>query len=157
MVFFARLLRLAPAAPQSDLERGIRALRARRLDEAWTAFEAALDAAAGLPERALVHNKRALVLLARADRDGATAELERALEADVLCVPAIVNQGNVLLEAGDAAAAVARFEAAIALDAEYPEAHHNLGVAYRRLGRRADAVRALRRATALELRRKRGR
>ena len=154
MSFFARLFRIAPAAPPTDLERGVRALRAGRLDEAWSAFEAALGGAADMRERALVRNKRALVLLGRGDRGGAANELALALEADAACVPAIVNLGNVELEAGETADAIARFEAAIALDPEYPEAHHNLGVAYRRLGRRGDAVRALRHATVLELRRR---
>ncbi len=65
-----------------------------------------------------------------------------------------MNIGNVALEDGRIDDALARFDAAIALDPDYPEAHHNRGVALRRLGRRRDAVRALRRATVLELRRK---
>jgi len=65
-----------------------------------------------------------------------------------------VNAGNLELEDGCADAAIARFEAAIRIDPDYPEAHHNLGVALRRVGRRRDAVRELRRATVLELRRR---
>jgi tetratricopeptide (TPR) repeat protein len=97
------------------------------------------------------------VLLARGDRDGATGELAAALALDPACVPAIVNDGNLALEDGRIDDAIARFEAAIGLDPDYPEAHHNLGVALRRLGRRRDAVRALRRATMLEMRRRRTR
>jgi tetratricopeptide (TPR) repeat protein len=155
--FFARLFRIAPAGPPTDFARGVRALRAGRLDDAWAAFERALDVAADAPARALVCNQRALVLLARGDRRAAAGELARALETDAACVPAIVNVGNVHLEAGEPERAIAQFEAAIALDPDYPEAHHNLGVAFRRLGRRREAVRALRRATVLELRRKRRR
>jgi tetratricopeptide (TPR) repeat protein len=102
----------------------------------------------------LAHNKRALVALARGDRTGAQAAVDEALRTYAACVPAIVNAGNLLLEAGDIPGAITRFEAAIALDPDYPEAHHNLGVAYRRAGRRSDAVRELRRATGLERRRK---
>ena len=145
------MARVAPAGP---LERGGRALRRGDLDEADRCFDAALAAAADDRQRALAHNKRALVALGRGDRPAAQALLDEALRTYAACVPAIVNAGNLLLEAGDIPGAIARFEAAIALDPDYPEAHHNLGVAYRRAGRRSDAVRELRRATGLERRRK---
>jgi tetratricopeptide (TPR) repeat protein len=154
MSFFARLFRIAPPVPPGLLERGARALRAGDLDEAERCFEEALAVAGADRERALAHNKRALVALARNDRPAADAALAAALRTFAACVPAIVNAGNLLLEDGDVAGAIARFEAAIALDPDYPEAHHNLGVAYRRAGRRSDAVRELRRATGLERRRK---
>jgi tetratricopeptide (TPR) repeat protein len=156
MSFFTRLFR-TPAAPAGPLERGARALRAGALDEAERCFAEALAAADGDRERALAHNKRALLALARGDRPAADAALAEALRTYAACVPALVNAGNLLLEDGDVDGAIARFEAAIVLDPDYPEAHHNLGVAFRRLGRRREAVRALRRATVLELRRKRRR
>jgi tetratricopeptide (TPR) repeat protein len=154
MSFFARLFRIAPVTPPGPLERGTRALRAGALDDAERYFDEALAAAGADRERALAHNKRALVALARGDRAAAQGALDEALRTFAGCVPAIVNSGNLLLEDGDIDAAIARFEAAIALDPDYPEAHHNLGVAYRRAGRRSDAVRELRRATGLERRRK---
>jgi tetratricopeptide (TPR) repeat protein len=154
MSFFARLFRIAPVAPAGPLERGAQALRAGALDEAERAFGEALAAAGSDRERALAHNKRALVALARGDRPAAEAALEEALRTYAACVPAMVNAGNLLLEDGDVDGAIARFEAAILLDPDYPEAHHNLGVAFRRAGRRSDAVRELRRATGLERRRK---
>jgi tetratricopeptide (TPR) repeat protein len=152
--FFARLFGIAPVVAAGPLARGTRALRAGALDEAEACFGEALSAAGDDRERALAHNKLALVALARGDRPAAQAALDAALQAFAACVPAIVNSGNLLLEAGDLDGAIARFEAAIALDPDYPEAHHNLGVAYRRAGRRGDAVRELRRATGLERRRK---
>jgi tetratricopeptide (TPR) repeat protein len=154
VAFFARLFRFAPVATAGPLERGARALRRGDLDEAERCFAEALAGAADDRGRALAHNKRALVALARGDRAAAGAAVEEALRTFAACVPAIVNAGNLLLEAGDVPGAIARFEAAIALDPDYPEAHHNLGVAYRRAGRRSDAVRELRRATGLERRRK---
>jgi len=154
MSFFARLFRIAPVAPRGPLERGARALRLGDLAEAERCFDEALAIADTDPQRALAHNKRALLALARDDRPGAQAAVEEALSTYAACVPAIVNAGNLLLEGGDIEGAIARFEAAIALDPDYPEAHHNLGVAYRRAGRRSDAVRELRRATGLERRRK---
>jgi len=154
MPFFARLFGIARAAPPTDLERGTRALRAGDVDAAWAAFDGALTAAADDPARARARNKRALVLLARGDRAGAAAEIAAALALDPACVAALVNAGNLELEDGCVDAAIARFEAAIRIDPDYPEAHHNLGVALRRVGRRRDAVRELRRATVLELRRR---
>jgi tetratricopeptide (TPR) repeat protein len=154
MSFFARLFRIAPVMPPGPLERGALALRAGRLDEAERCFHEALAAAAAGRERALAHNKLALLALARDDRPAAQAALDDALRTFPACVPAIVNAGNLLLEDGDTDGAIARFEAAISLDPDFPEAHHNLGVAYRRAGRRSDAVRELRRATGLERRRK---
>ena len=154
MAFFARLFRIAPAAAPGPLARGARALRAGELDLAEREFEAALAAAETARDRALALNKRALVAVARGDRAAAEAALAAALEAYPACVPAIVNQANLLLESGSPAEAVPLYERAIGLDPDYPEAHHNLGVAFRRLGRRSDAVRELRRATGLERRRK---
>jgi tetratricopeptide (TPR) repeat protein len=156
MGFFARLFRIAPASPPGALERGARALRRGAFDEAERCFDEAFASAGDDRERALVHNKRALLALARGDRAAARAAVDQALRTHAACVPAIVNAGNLLLEDGDLDAAVARFELAIRIDPDYPEAHHNLGVAYRRAGRRSDAVRELRRATGLERRRKKG-
>jgi tetratricopeptide (TPR) repeat protein len=155
MSFFARLFR-APVPAQDPLARGERALRRRALDEAAACFAEALAAAESDPARARAHNKHALVAIARGDLAAAQAAVDAALAAYPACVPALVNAGNLLLEAGEVEPAIARFQTAIELDPDYPEAHHNLGVAYRRAGRRSDAVRELRRATGLERRRKNG-
>jgi tetratricopeptide (TPR) repeat protein len=156
MSFFARMFGRSAAAPRGPLGRGERALERGELDAAERWFGEALAAAADDVARAYALNKRALVAIARGDRGRAQALLDEALGTYAACVPAIVNAGNLLLETGDLAGAVARYETAIKLDPDYPEAHHNLGVAYRRLGRRSDAVRELRRATGLERRRKKG-
>jgi tetratricopeptide (TPR) repeat protein len=157
MWFFTRLFGIGPALPAGPLERGDAALRRRDIDAAERCFGAALAEAKTHRDRALAHNKYALVAIARGDRSGALRAVQAALAVYAACVPAIVNAGNLLLEAGDFAGAIERFETAIELDPDYPEAHHNLGVALRRMGRRHDAVRELRRATGLERRRKNGR
>jgi tetratricopeptide (TPR) repeat protein len=157
VAFFARLLRIAPAGPVTDLERGELAVRRGDFAAAADCYAAALATASGERERALVHNKRALLELARGDAAAADAELAEALAVYPACVPAMVNVANRLLEAGDLSGAIERYETAIRLDPDFPEAHHNLGVAYKRAGRRSDAVRELRRATGLERRRKKPR
>jgi tetratricopeptide (TPR) repeat protein len=154
VAFFARLLRFAPAPSPSELELGERAVRDGAYERAAQHYAAALATAPDDRARALVHNKRGLLELARGDGTAADAAWAEALATYAACVPAMVNVANRLLEAGDAAAAIARYETAIRLDPDFPEAHHNLGVAYKRVGRGSDAVRELRRATGLERRRK---
>ena len=144
---------MAPAAPEGNLERAARAVRRRDFSAAEALYVAAFAVAHDDRERALVHNKRALLALARGDTAAADAALAEALATYAACVPALVNVANRLLEAGRLDAAIERYETAIRLDPDFPEAHHNLGVAYRRAGRRSDAVRELRRATGLERRR----
>jgi tetratricopeptide (TPR) repeat protein len=149
--FFARLFgsRLPPS-PRTPFEAGVAALDQQRFDEASAHFAAALEAAATGAQRALVHNKRALISLQRGDRAAAIAAFVAALDADERCVPAIVNVGNLLLEDGVLDDAVAHYESALRLDEAYAPGHHNLGIAYKRLGRRADAVREFRRADRIE-------
>lgn len=156
MSFFARLFGFARVAPAGPLERGDLALRRGALADATACFDEALRVAATDRERALAQNKHALVAIARGDLAAAQSAITAALATYAACVPAIVNSGNLLLETGDVAGAIARFETAIKLDPDYADAHHNLGVAYKRAGRRSDAVRELRRATGLERRRKNG-
>ncbi len=154
MAFFARLLRIAPAAPEGPLVRAERAQRAGDFATAERCYAEALDAACSDRERSIVHNRRGLLELARGDTTAADAAWATALAVYPACVPALVNSANRLLEAGDLRAAIERYESATRLDPDYPEAHHNLGVAYKRAGRRREAVRELRRATGLERRRK---
>jgi membrane associated rhomboid family serine protease len=58
--------------------------------------------------------------------------------------------GYVALKAGDLETAVRCYEASVERDPEYAHAWHNLGVAYARLGRVQDSLRARHRAAQLE-------
>jgi tetratricopeptide (TPR) repeat protein len=155
--FFARLLGRASGAgagaAATPLAAGVAALERGLLDDALTHFGIALAAAAGPAERALVQNKRGLAFLRRGDRASAIAAFVDALGDDGRCAPVIVNVGNLLLEDGVLDDAVAHYEAALRFDTAYAPAQLNLGIAYKRLGRHADAVRAFRRAAQLESRR----
>jgi len=143
------------AGDLSALEAGVAALDERRFSDALGYFDRAL-AGESESDRAVLHNKRGIALVR-------LRELERALDAFVAAleieqhVPAIVNIGNLLLESGDIDDAIVHYEAALRIDDDYATAHLNLGVAFKRLGRRAEAVREFRRANRLESRLKRSR
>jgi len=129
----------------------LRALKRGEFSSAETEFTSLL-AAPQLrpPDRAFLLNKRGVARIGLQRRDEARADFEAALEIDSSFAPAIANLGNLLLEAGDLDGAIAAYERAIACDAEYAVAYLNLGVAYKRRGRVADGVRALRQAQRLE-------
>jgi tetratricopeptide (TPR) repeat protein len=106
-------------------------------------------------ERAFLLNKRGVARMGLEQRDAARVDFIAALEAVESYPPALTNLGNLLLEGGDLDAAIAQYQRAITRDREYAIAYLNLGVAYKRLGRVDEAVRALREAQRLEQRRRR--
>ena len=86
------------------------------------------------------------VAVLEGDPTAARAHLEAALERDPNHVRALTNRGNLKLEDGDVDGAITDYERAIKLDDGFANAHHNLGVAYRRKGQVGKSVAALRRA-----------
>jgi lipoprotein NlpI len=123
----------------------------------FSAAEAALSdllARGSLPasERAFLFNKRGVAHMGSDKRERAREDFTAALEAVARYAPALTNLGNLLLEDGRLDAAIARYESAMAADPEYALAYLNASVAYKRAGRLADAVRALRRSQRLESR-----
>ena len=131
----------------------LRALRRGEFASAETEFSALL-AERQLPDndRAFLLNKRGVARIGLQQRELARTDFEAAVEIAPTFAPAIANLGNLSLEAGDLAGAIAAYERAIACDADYAVAYLNLGVAYKRSGRVADGVRALRQAHRLERR-----
>ncbi|MFN2460166.1 MAG: tetratricopeptide repeat protein [Candidatus Velthaea sp.] len=151
MTLFARLRRFASAAPPATpFAAGVAALERNRIDEALAHFARAHAVAASANERAAVANKRGVAHVRRGDREAAVGAFVDAVLADASFVPAIVNIGNLLLEDDAVDEAVIHYEAALLLDDTYAAGHLNLGVAYKRLGRRGEAVREFRRANRLE-------
>jgi tetratricopeptide (TPR) repeat protein len=65
---------------------------------------------------------------------------------------ALTNLGNMALEGGDPASAEKLYRQATALNGDYAGAHHNLGVALRKLGRLNDSVRAIKAGQRLTVR-----
>lgn len=107
--------------------------------------------------RAFLHNKRGVARIGLGRRDEARSDFTQALHAHPGHAGALTNLGNLALEDDDLAGAIGQYERAIAADAEYAVAYFNLGVAYKRAGRIADGVRALRQAQRLEWRARKAR
>jgi Flp pilus assembly protein TadD len=94
---------------------------------------------------------RAGVMLIRLDRrDEARQAFLAATTIQHEYAPALTNLGNMLLEQEDIQGAIELYRRAIASSPDYPGAHHNLGVAYRRQGRMSEYVSEQRQATRLE-------
>ncbi len=55
---------------------------------------------------------------------------------------ALINQGNLLLDAGQIDRAITQYEAALKINPDDEEAHFNMGYAYTRLGRTNEAISA---------------
>ena len=96
--------------------------------------------------RATIFNKRGVARVNQGRHAEALSDFNAALEIHPGFAPALVNIGNLLLEGGQIDAAVLQYEAALRSDDGHRAAHFNLGVAFKKLGRHAEAVREFRRA-----------
>jgi len=154
-----RLFTRFASRERTPRELALEAIARGRYDEADERLGALLGEARDAAERAFYLNKRGVARVALGRAPEAAGDFEAALKCVPRFAPALANQGNQLLEAGDVDGAIARYEAAIAADEEYAIAHFNLGVAYKRAGRVDEGVRMLRKAQKLEgrMRRKQSR
>ena len=80
------------------------------------------------------------------ETETAQSYFEQAVSLDPKHYRAITNLGNLALEAGRVDEAIAAYERSLKLNEAFPNAHHNLGVAYRRKGQINKSVRHLRKA-----------
>jgi tetratricopeptide (TPR) repeat protein len=80
------------------------------------------------------------------DPDAAERTFQEALRYDPKHYRALTNLGNVALEQGRTDDAIGHYEAALKLNEGFANAHHNLGVAYRRKGQVNRSVASIRRA-----------
>ncbi|HZZ64838.1 MAG TPA: tetratricopeptide repeat protein [Candidatus Baltobacteraceae bacterium] len=151
MFNFRRFLALFRPELYTPFELAQRDIAQRRYEDALIRLEE-LAAQGDLPgeQRAAIVNKRGVALVHLERWDQARAAFEEALEYSPAFAPALVNLGNLQLESGEVEGAVRFYERAVRSDDDYAAAHHNLGVAYKRLGRTSEAVRELRRAHKLE-------
>ncbi len=139
--------------PASPRERALTLLERGDAAEAERLLDALLAGAGASSERAFLLNKRGVARVAQAKIDAAVEDFTAALASDARYVPAIVNLGNAALEQGRPGEALERYEEAIALDPQHARAFAVAAAAYKRLGRYAEAVRALRTAQRLGARR----
>lgn len=148
---FRKFLALFQPKLYTPFELALRDLARRDYESALARLDELLaDPALPAAERAAVANKRGVALIELKRPAEARAAFERALEIVPKFVPALVNVGNLHLEAGEIEEAIRHYESALLADDEYALAHHNLGIAYKRLGRTSDSVRELRKAHRLE-------
>lgn len=146
-----RFLALFRPELYTPFELALRDMAHRRYEEALARLDALLANPQLAPsERAAAANKRGVALVELRRTGEARAAFEQALEIAPKFAPALVNIGNLHLEAGETEEAIRLYESAVLSDEDYALAHHNLGVAYKRLGRTGDSVRELRRAHRLE-------
>jgi tetratricopeptide (TPR) repeat protein len=136
---------------QPDYARGLAALEAGDCDLACAAFTAALACGAETATQVRALNKRGVAHVRAGRRAEGLADFEAAVALSPRFAPSLVNLGNLQLEAGNIAEAIGCYEAALRGDDRYAPAYANLGVAYRKLGRFDESVRALKKATRLEL------
>ena len=80
------------------------------------------------------------------DSERARLSFTRALGHDPKHYRALTNKGNLSLEENNVDEAIQAYEAALRLNEDFANAHHNLGVAYRRKGKIDKSVRSIRRA-----------
>lgn len=148
---FRRFLALFRPQLYTPFELALRDMAHHRYEEALARLDELLaDPQLPAAERAAAANKRGVALVELRRLDEARRAFEQAVEIVPKFVPALVNIGNLHLEAGETAEAIAYYESAVRGDENYALAHHNLGVAYKRLGRTAESVRELRKAHRLE-------
>jgi tetratricopeptide (TPR) repeat protein len=146
-----RFLALFRPELYTAFELALRDLAHHRFGEALARLdELRGDTALTRDERLAVENKRGVAFINMQRVAEAREAFESALAIEPRYAPALVNIGNLHLEDGDVDGAIRYYERAVLCDDDYALAHHNLGVAYKRLGRTGDAVRELRKATRLE-------
>ena len=145
--------RRTTAAPYGDLAfEAEQFLAAGQYEQALAAFAAELrrpDLSAKI--RAHLFNRSGVAAVRSGDLLRAHHEFLAAVAAYAKFAPALTNLGNVELDGGRLEAAVEYYQQALRADEHYALAHHHLGVAYRRMGRLRESVRALRRAWWLEV------
>jgi tetratricopeptide (TPR) repeat protein len=146
-----RFLALFQPKLYTPYELALRDMAHHRYEDALARLDEILaDPQTGVADRAAAANKRGVALVELKRRDEARSAFEQALEIVHDFPPSLVNLGNLHLEAGEIDEAIRYYELAMKSDEDYASAHHNLAVAYKRLGRTADSVRELRRANRLE-------
>jgi tetratricopeptide (TPR) repeat protein len=115
--------------------------RVYRAREQYDVAELVLQKALDLGETAELHNDMGLLELARGDTQAAFEQFDRAIALDASYAPAHLNQGSVLLHAGDYAGAEAHYRAVLEAHEDDLDARVALAISLRGRGEHADAQR----------------
>lgn len=145
-----RFLAFFKAEPLSPFDAALRHLAHGRPEIALAGLDRLLAAENDAQMRARIENKRGVALIALGRREEAERAFGAACEQVREFPPALVNLGNLELEAGRCDEAVAFYRRALASDEHFAPAHRHLGLAYKRMGRASDALREFSRARRLE-------
>lgn len=135
----------------AHLEASGRALERGQIDEALALLDR-IELPLLLGEAA---TQRGTAQVFLGDPDAAERTFQEALRYDPKHYRAITNLGNVALEQGRTDDAIVHYEAALKLNESFSNAHHNLGVAYRRKGQVNKSVASIRRAQRVSRQRER--
>ncbi len=128
------------------LMRAAIALQRRELDEALDQAQYALHLQQPLPAADVIRGE---VQFRRGDLREAEEAYRRALDADSRCAAALAGMAAVALRRGDCESSVDWALRAIEVAPREPSVHYRLGWALARMGRREEAVAALRQAAKL--------
>ncbi len=115
--------------------------RVYRARQQYDVAELVLRKALDLGETAELHNDMGLLELARGDTQAAFGEFDRAIALDATYSPAHLNQGSVLLHAGDYEGAEAHYRAVLQAHEDDLDARVALAIALRGRGEHAAAQR----------------
>ncbi len=116
--------------------------RVYRAREQYDVAELVIRKALDLGDTAELRCDLGLVQLGRGDTQAAFEEFDRAVALDASYAPAHMNQGSVLLHAGDYAGAALHYQAVLDADSDNLDARVALGIAQRGQGHNEEARRA---------------
>ncbi len=145
---FRTVIALAPNTAKASYFIGQSLIRLNRYDEAESAFttELALD-----PNDVLSKYHLALTLIERKiEPEKAIAILEETINLKSDYADAHYQLGKIYLEKGETQKAVEQLEAAVSADANKDFIHYQLSIAYRKMSRKEDADRELKRYQELK-------
>lgn len=137
---------------ETYLGRGLQLEERGSYEEALKLYDEAQER---FPDDPRAVHKQGVILVRMGRRDEARQAFIAALNLNREFAPSLTNLGNMELEQGHVEQAIVYYKQAIAAQPDYPGAHHNLGVAYRKLGRLGDAVSEARQAARHERRQSR--
>ena len=144
---FARYITLRPDDPSGYCSLGITLAALELPEEARTQFERSIAIA---PEQTEAYFRLGTLALHADNWDSARANLRHVLDRDPMHAGALSGLGRIEFEQKHYTRAAELLNHAIASDGSLQEAHYYLGLAYGRMGQKAESEREFQRATQLE-------